>query len=135
MIAITAKDVILLLLGAIVALPVTAGWESTRNWLSRRGRRASEFERAWQVRLKSEDPVEQRKAVQEINARAFNDFILGNIMFAAASLGAAAVTAFAVFGEGLEYAELYVAAAFSFAALVYFSASMRWLRRLLRALK
>lgn len=132
---IDVKDIILLLAGAIVALPITAGWQSTKDWFARRGQQASEFEHAWQARLKSGDVGEQRKAVQEIIARAFNHFVLGNVMFAAASIGATAIVALLGIDATSASAQMWVAAAFSFAALLYFSASMRWVRRLLRSLR
>lgn len=135
MLGIQAKDIVLLFAGVILALPVTAGWQATKAWITRRGRDADQFEQHWIDRLASRDEVTQRPAYQEVQARALYNFILGNVMFAVSGL-AWIVDPFArLMGQRFTEYQGVFAALTSFAAVIYFSAAMRWLRRLLQALR
>ena len=117
---ITSKDIILLVMGALIALPITAGWNGIRGWFRKKGEETDNFRQAWQVRLKSNDKEERDSAFREIIVRASYNFILGNMMFAFSGM--------AWIGDflGIYPAQSMIAVIGSVAAAVYFLLAAKW---------
>lgn len=64
MIDIQIKDVILLFAGAVIAIPITAGWQSTKAWITRREQDSLNYEKKWSDALTNNDLGIQQRAFQ-----------------------------------------------------------------------
>ncbi len=120
------KDVILMVAGALIALPIAGGWQGLSRWIQQRGRKADELESVWRARLTSNDSEERRSAFQEIMMRALYQFFLGNMLFAASGI--------AWIGDilGIYPLQTVLAVVFSIGAAFFYLIAAGWLRRYFR---
>ncbi|RWR09705.1 hypothetical protein [Paenirhodobacter populi] len=125
-IGITAHDVFLVILGSLVTIPVTGGWNSLKGWITRRGIAAAELKRKWHERLTSSDMEIRQFAFHEVAARSFYFLILGNMWLAI--IGAIRSQPF-YFGIGSEFISVFLFGA----ATANFIQSAMWVRKYFRA--
>lgn len=119
--SITAKDVLLLVMGALIALPITAGWGGIKGWFKKRADASSTFKDEWKGQLTSDDQQQKDLAFREMTIRAAYHFILGNMMFAVSGL--------AWIGDflGLYPIQSLIAVLASVMATVYFLLCAKWI--------
>lgn len=120
--SISAKDIILLIAGALLALPVTGGWSGLRGWIRRRGDTAEQLDAAWKARLTSSDTGERQDAFQEIVIRSLYQFVLGSMLVAVSGL--------AWIGDFLEIwpVQSLIAVVCSALSAVFFLSAAKWLK-------
>lgn len=125
---ISAKDVILLFAGALIALPTTGLWQTIKNWTILRNKASQQQEIDWKIRISSDQESIKQDAFREIIARSIHPFIMGNLIMAASGMAWFA-DAFALY----PFQSLF-AATLSLLSLVYFVQSIKWIRRYLSTL-